>query len=72
MGTLKCKDCRSNCDRRSDVPRREEPEKACCLDGQERRDGKDRRTAKTDPRYDWRREGQWSSKCLYGDTTVVS
>ena len=72
MGTLQCKDCRSNCDRRSKVPRREDAEAKCCLTGEERRDGKERRIAKTDPRYDWRRDGEWSSKCLYNETTVVS
>lgn len=72
MGTLECKDCRSNCDRRSPAPRRNNLNMECCQNGQERRGGKERRIAKTDPRYDWRRDGKWCSKCLYTETTVVS
>ena len=72
MGTLECKDCRSNSDRRSPVPRRDKLRTTCCHHGEERRDGKERRIAKTDPRYDWRRDSSGCSKCLYTETTVVS
>ncbi len=80
MGTLKCTDKRSNLERRSSYSRRQtaymtessDETASFSIDEADRRALMDRRIMKTDPRYCWRRDGQWCSVCLDQDSTIIS